>query len=259
MHDNRKEARLAGDKFYSTGNPCKHGHVAKRYTSGGACIKCRAAEGSSYRENYRGEIADRSKLYRKENKEKVSEKGKKYRKENKEKVSEYQKKYRKENKEKGSEKGKVYYRENRESVLTRTNQHHKDNREKRNADKRVYYLENKEDMDSKGREHYKEHKETYAARHKKYNQENPHIAAGCKIRRVRAELNATPNWLSESDRKKIKLIYLLRNSRTAWKGVEHHVDHIVPLQGENVCGLHVPWNLQVIPAEQNLRKSNTHA
>lgn len=71
-----------------------------------------------------------------------------------------------------------------------------------------------------------------------------------------AKMQRTPKWLSNVDKLKIKCLYQVaamysRESDEAW-----HVDHIVPLQGENVSGLHVPWNLRVIPGTDNIRKSN---
>jgi len=55
----------------------------------------------------------------------------------------------------------------------------------------------------------------------------------------------------------IQDIYLECQKKTEETGVRHHVDHIVPLQGKNVSGLHVPWNLRVITMTENIIKSNT--
>jgi len=51
--------------------------------------------------------------------------------------------------------------------------------------------------------------------------------------------------------------YALAKTRTETTGIAWHVDHIVPLRGKEVCGLHNAFNLQVIPAVQNLQKGNT--
>lgn len=67
---------------------------------------------------------------------------------------------------------------------------------------------------------------------------------------------AQPSWVNSSDLLKI---YGQSKRLSDMIGIVYHVDHIVPLQGENVCGLHVPWNLQIIPAWQNLQKQNKHS
>lgn len=67
---------------------------------------------------------------------------------------------------------------------------------------------------------------------------------------------STPVWQTHEDRRNIRAVYKMAKRLSKCLGVEHHVDHIVPLKGESVCGLHVPWNLQAIPAKLNLSKSN---
>lgn len=73
-------------------------------------------------------------------------------------------------------------------------------------------------------------------------------------RRRAVKLNATPPWV---DRKELQKIYAEAAKRRR-AGENVHVDHIVPLRGKNVCGLHVPWNLQIIPAHENLSKHNSY-
>ena len=66
-----------------------------------------------------------------------------------------------------------------------------------------------------------------------------------------SKLERTPVWLSVADKAEIEAMYLFCQ---IFKGFE--VDHIVPLRGKEVSGMHVPWNLQVIPANVNRAKSN---
>ena len=62
--------------------------------------------------------------------------------------------------------------------------------------------------------------------------------------------------LSDDYRKQIAEVYKQSRRLTDESGIQHHVDHIVPLNGIDVCGLHVPWNLQILTAAENLAKSN---
>lgn len=72
-------------------------------------------------------------------------------------------------------------------------------------------------------------------------------------RRAVALASATPTWVS---RPAISAIYAECRQITARTGIVHHVDHIWPLQHAEFCGLHVPWNLRVIPAFDNCSKNN---
>jgi hypothetical protein len=76
------------------------------------------------------------------------------------------------------------------------------------------------------------------------------------VKRRIQQARATPVGLTVEEKLKIAAVYSAAEQRTQKTGVLHHVDHIVPLQGKTVCGLHVSWNLRVIPATDNRLKSN---
>ena len=186
MPATREEAKKTGSKYYFTGQPCKHGHIAPRKTKG-ACVECLKVEwtkGNETRANYFREYNKREDVKDRKNE---------------------------------------WYQENRETVIAAAStrpQHVK--REYQNA--------------------WKERNLVW-------------VRADTKNRR-RKHRDATPKWLSRSQKAQMREMYKMAITMTQTTGEQYVVDHIVPLRSHEVCGLHVPWNLRVITQEENLKKSN---
>jgi len=178
----RAEAKKTGSKYYFTGQPCKHGHVALRKTKG-VCVECLKVEWAA--DNERRKSAPKT--------------------------------------EAAKAAGKRYYERNKEAVAARS--------QSRTVEAKTAYK-------------------------KKYKAANPELYKELTNARRRRFREATPKWLTAEHKMEIRFKYRLAIELSRRLGVPHAVDHIVPLQGEEVCGLHVPWNMEVITQEQNLKKSN---
>jgi hypothetical protein len=101
-------------------------------------------------------------------------------------------------------------------------------------------------------------RDTLNKKHSAYKKENRDLCNAQWMKYHAKKLGATPSWLTKEHHEQIKEIYAHAKECGMLTGDKYHVDHIVPLQGENVCGLHVPWNLQVLPSDINIAKSNSH-
>ena len=103
-------------------------------------------------------------------------------------------------------------------------------------------MQNKNKIRKKNQKYYLKNKE----RIKKYVLNNRYLKKASEAKRRASKLKATPKFANLN---KIKEIY-----KNCPKG--YHVDHIIPLHGKNVCGLHVEWNLQYLTPSENLSKYN---
>jgi len=182
----RQEAKATGAKYYFTGEPCKHGHVAPRKTKG-ACVECIKIEWQQ-----------------------------------------------------AAEKRADYFREynKREDVKDRKNE---------------WYEAHKDQVIQAAATRPPEVLRQYRNAWKENNKTQ--VRADTKARRRKHRL-ATPKWLTRQQKSEIRQLYQIAITMTKTTGEQYVVDHIVPLRSEFVCGLHVPWNLRVIPRQENLLKSN---
>jgi 5-methylcytosine-specific restriction endonuclease McrA len=182
----RSEAKAQGAKYYFTGDPCKHGHIAPRKTKG-VCVECMKAESKAA-------LVTRADYFASYNKSYAGTKA-----------------------------------------------------------KRDYYDKNRTDVIARAQARTNEAKHLYRKRHKAANPEMYKELTNARRRRYR---EATPSWLSAEQKLEIRFHYRMAIALSRATGMPHAVDHIVPIQGEDVCGMHVPWNMQVITQDENLKKSN---
>lgn len=131
------------------------------------------------------------------------------------------------------------------------------NPEKTKCGYRKKYHKNIEKERLRGRKKYAKYKKEYSLKRKVWETNNRGKRNAVEAKRRAKKLNATPKWLSVDQIAEIKMFYIQAKELSWLSEGGLDVDHIVPLQGRNVCGLHVPWNLQIISSHANNVKFNT--
>lgn len=121
------------------------------------------------------------------------------------------------------------------------------------AAKRRYYETNKAKVIERALTTPDAVKRVYRNAWKHRNPEEVKLHTNVRRRRHRA---AIPPWVNATHRAEVKALYRAAVELTRLTGVRYVVDHIVPLQSDVVCGLHVPWNLRVTTQHENATKSN---
>lgn len=168
--------------------------------------------------------------------------------------------------------GQLWYLKNRTRVLAKNKARNKELRaidpKSARIRERAYEIANRERIKNNKSSAYEKNREKHIARVSAwrgsnkgrvraillayYERHKPKILAMNSLRTKRRKL-AMPPW---ADRSAIEAVYAEAQRKTQETGVMHHVDHRMPLIHPSFSGLHVPWNLQVLTATQNLSKGN---
>jgi len=132
-------------------------------------------------------------------------------------------------------------------------QYREENRERNNKKMSEIYYANRDRYLENCKQYRAVNKEALNAKKRAYKKEKSGLINSINARRNALKLNATPVW---ADTLAIKRIYKEAAELSKITGIEFHVDHIIPLKGKNVTGLHVESNLRIISKTENLKKKN---
>lgn len=168
----------------------------------------------------------------------------------------YLKAYRAANAARIAEQKKAWYAVNKQHCNAKSHARYVQNKDSHAAHAREWAQQNPGKTAEYARRFKLRHPDKVTAERKAYKQANKGVVNANTRKRQAAKLQRTPGWLTEDDLWLMQQAYELAQIRTALFGFPWHVDHIFPLQGRRVSGLHVPTNLQVIPGTDNCKKSN---
>lgn len=237
----RAEAKSQGISTYFTGKLCKHGHLSPRDTKTGQCLECRTSYSKQHYHNNKDRYIEWSAAYRERNRDDLRD---------------YNNRWRKEHPEQSKQHAKQTYEKNKDKRLVAAKKNYHDNIACRKQSAKQWQQENREKCQEICRNYRANNSKQSSLSSSKYRSQNKEKYAYYEATRRASKKQACPDWLTEEHHQQMLDIYTKAVSLTEQSELQYHVDHIVPLQSDLVCGLHVPWNLQIIIASDNLKKSN---
>lgn len=260
----RKEAIAQGLSRYFTGKPCSEGHVFERRVTNYNCVICEA-ENQRHRNKVKIGLADPRPKRQSPRKDAI-EAGESFYFTGK--PCPYGHIAKRHVSSGCVDCWPMHSKKDYERHKPKRDAYNKKNNHKYAAQRKEYAQRNKEYLAQKKREYSAklENKLAMLERCRKWKEANPekrkaaanrYATSGKGLAKLRMRQTmikkACPDWACQES---IALKYKERKAMTNLTGVLHHVDHIVPLQGKNICGLHVAENLRVILARDNLSKHN---
>lgn len=117
---------------------------------------------------------------------------------------------------------------------------------------------NKEHLNVWNANYREKNKKQINANQKRWRENNKGKKNADTALRFAAKMQRTPKWLTKEQKQEIKQFYVMASELEKVFPWTQCVDHIVPLRGKDVCGLHVPWNLQILSAKDNMEKGNRY-
>lgn len=207
-------------------------------SSGAQCRSCCNAANAKWASENKSVVKSMLKDWYKRNTEKVKAQSEAWAKDNPGKRRTSYENWYSKNKDLVAERSTEWALKNPEKVKSKSARYRDKNREKAKADSLMRRLENPDRV--------REIRRAYKVRH-------PELTGVENSRRRASKRNAKVSWANQDD---IRKVYVEAKKKELETGIAHHVDHIVPLKSDYVCGLHVACNLQVLTAFENISKHN---